>query len=94
LLKSQLCNFINYDEAKKLDFVSLEWAKIAREMQSRSRDDCRNLWYNQVFNTIATGNDFTEEEDETLINDILEQDTIIESQINFDEITNGRYLFL
>ena len=93
MFESNLANFIDYDEAKKLNYMSLEWTKIAKEMETKSKDDCRNLWFNQIYNTIATGNDFDDEEDEVLIRSITEQDPSTDAEINFEDIDNGRYFY-
>lgn len=68
----------------------LEWTKIAEKMKERSKDDCRNIWYRQIYNTIASGCDFTEEDDEILINSVLEQDPSHDQDINFADVDNGR----
>jgi len=91
MFESHLCDFINYDEAKKMNYMSLEWTKIAKEMETKSKDDCRNLWFNQIYNTIATqAGDFDDEEDEILIKEITEQGPDTEADINFADINNGR----
>jgi len=90
LFESHLCDFIDYEEAKKLNYMSLEWTKIAKEMETKSKDDCRNLWFNQIYNTIASGLDFDEDEDEVLIRSITEQDPTTDAEINYEDIDNGR----
>jgi len=90
LFESNLCDFIDYEEAKKLNYMSLEWTKIAKEMETKSKDDCRNLWFNQIYNTIASGLDFNEDEDEVLIRSITEQDPTTDAEINYEDIDNGR----
>jgi len=91
MFESRLCDFINYEEAKKMNYMSLEWTKIAKEMETKSKDDCRNLWFNQIYNTIATrAGDFDDEEDEILIKGVTEQDPRDEAEIDFEDIDNGR----
>lgn len=35
-------SYIDFEEAKMIDWEGLPWTKIARKMKTRSKDDCRN----------------------------------------------------
>lgn len=68
LFDSGLSDHIDYDAAKEINYLSLDWTKIAKHVKTRSKDDCKNIWYKQIFNNISTKVEFTDEEDEILVN--------------------------
>ena len=59
--------YINYEEARKTDFKNINWTKIANKLKTKSKDDCRNKWFHQILSYLYSGNEFTESEDEELI---------------------------
>ena len=52
---------------KKTDFKNINWTKIAKKIQTKSKDDCRNKWYSQILNSFYVGNEYTDEQDENLV---------------------------
>lgn len=75
-----MSQLINYQEAKEYDYTGLNWKKIAKKLGTRTREECKNLWYNssmhiklsryqQLFNTVVCDNNYEENEDEALVNE-------------------------
>lgn len=57
--------------AKKTDFSNINWTKIAKKIQTKSKDDCRNKWNTQILHSFYSKIEFTEEEDEDLIKQLI-----------------------
>eukprot|EP00331_Platyophrya_macrostoma_P006989 CAMPEP_0176429484 /NCGR_PEP_ID=MMETSP0127-20121128/13735_1 /TAXON_ID=938130 /ORGANISM="Platyophrya macrostoma, Strain WH" /LENGTH=631 /DNA_ID=CAMNT_0017811291 /DNA_START=1 /DNA_END=1896 /DNA_ORIENTATION=+ len=85
-----ISDFLDVEAASKIDFQGINWTKIANTMQTRSKDDCRNKWFNQIFNTISTQLEYSRDEDKKLLEGILEQGVDKDEDIDFDIIDNGR----
>jgi len=58
---------LNYEAVRKTDFKNINWTKIAKKIQTKSKDDCRNKWYSQILNSFYVGNEYTDEQDEDLV---------------------------
>lgn len=43
-----LSNFIDYQKIKDEKFENINWTKIAEKLKTKSYDDCRNKWKNQL----------------------------------------------
>jgi len=87
---TKLADYIDIEKAKTVDYTNLDWTNIASQMQTRSKDDCRNLWYSQIYNTISQACDFTPSEDEALVEAIGEQGVENEEELDFEKIENGK----
>lgn len=62
-----IAKHLNYEVARKTDFSNINWTKIAKKIQTKSKDDCRNKWNTQILHTFYSNSEYTEEEDENLI---------------------------
>lgn len=69
--------------------TGIPWTKIAGKIGTKSKDDCRNRWYNQVFNTIHDRDEFSPEDELALVKSIKSQDVDNEKDIDFGDIENG-----
>ena len=66
-LQKIIAKYLNYEAVKKTDFKNINWTKIAKKIQTKSKDDCRNKWYSQILNSFYVGNEYTDEQDENLV---------------------------
>lgn len=82
--------FINMTEAKTLDWRGLPWTKIAAKVKTKSRDDCRNRWYCQIYNSIHEQDKFSRKESLKLIQQISSQEPSLEEDIDFNDVKNKR----
>lgn len=85
-----LSNYINYDVARKLELKDINWTKIASKIGTKSKDDCKNKFYQSLFNTIFVKPEFSLEEDKDLIEQIQIQAPDKEEDIDFTDIENGK----
>lgn len=69
--------------------ISIPWTKIAAKIETKSKDDCRNRWYNQVYNTIHDLTEFTQKDELILAKAIKRQGVEEERDIDFEDIENG-----
>lgn len=82
---------MNLQVARKVQDSDINWTKISRQLEKKSRDDCRNFWANRVWASIG-GHcqvDFEEEDEEELVRQIMQQGPERDSDIRFQEISNG-----
>lgn len=85
-----LSKHVDFAKAKTLELISIPWTKIATKIGTKSKDDCRNRWYTQVFNTLHDQDQFSETDQLKLVKAIKRQEADSEKDIDFTEIGNGR----
>lgn len=84
-----LSPFIDSARAKLIESKGIPWTTVAEKVKTKSKDDCRNRWYNQVYNTINDTAIFTQKQESDLINYIAAQDAETEGELNFT-VANGK----
>ena len=82
--------FVDFEKAKQCDLSKIPWTKIALKIKTKSKDDCRNRWYKQVFNTIHDNNHFEDSQIKQLLKNIRLQEPEDEKEIDWAAIPNGK----
>ena len=85
-----MSSYIDFEVAKSIDYIGIPWTKISKKLETRSKDDCRNRWYLQIYNSIFEKSSFSIRDDKKLFKAIKKQDIETEEEINFSKIKNGR----
>ncbi|KRX03138.1 Homeodomain protein [Pseudocohnilembus persalinus] len=85
-----LSNMINYNVVKKLNFEQIKWTKISDKLKTKSVDDIRNKWNNQLQVCILKDLGFQDKDDQLLIEGIKDQYVDFEKEIDWTLIENGK----
>lgn len=88
IIKKAISNHIDFLIAKTLDLTGIPWTKISKKIGTKSKDDCRNRWYNQVFNTIHDREEYSVSDELALVKSIKKQEVDNEKDIDFSDIAN------
>jgi hypothetical protein len=75
---------IDFKSAQSIKYKELPWTKIAAKIKTRSKDDCRNRFFLQVYNTFFQKSYFDEKLEVKLLRYIEEQGFEEEEDIDFD----------
>lgn len=81
---------IKFERAKGLKLEGIPWTDISLKIGSKSRDDCRNRWYLQIYNCIFEKSAYSDRDDKKLFESIRNQNIEVEEDIDFESIENGK----
>jgi hypothetical protein len=86
----QLSKYIDYSTAKSINYQKIPWTEIAQKLKTRSKDDCRNRWYLQVYNSLFQKSTYSAKDERRLLRKVKKQGKEVETEINWKLIHNGK----
>ena len=59
----KVLDYIDFEKIKNIDFSNINWTKIANKIETKSKDDCKNKWTQQMHCQIFAKSSFDSDDD-------------------------------